>query len=303
MLHASGMLWKIEKFHQVLLVGLAEEVDDLLGRVRHRLDDLLDLVADPSEQALGAGAVLQAQVAAREQLQALVAVVDRVVEVLLDVLDVEALERAAQLVDQAVLLLAGLGHRHQLALDLAEVGDRHHVVGHHHAARLGEQRRLARAHLAAGLDHLEHHLRRVLLERVVGRRRVRRARAVVVDADAAAEVEVAQLRRQLLQLGVDAGALADGRLDALDLGDLRADVEVQQRQLLDHPGGRQLAHHRQQLVGRRGRTCCSRRQSSASGRCRGCTAWRACRPRASRSSPAPDGRRGSAGPRGSTRAR
>src|SRR5690606_24610485 len=45
---------------EVLLVGLAEEVDDLLRRVGHRLDDPLDLGPDPPEQALGAGAAVAA---------------------------------------------------------------------------------------------------------------------------------------------------------------------------------------------------------------------------------------------------
>jgi hypothetical protein len=53
----------------------------------------------------------------------------------------------------------------------------------------------------------------------------------------------------LLEVGVDARALAHGGLDPLDLGDLRADVEVQQGELALEVGGRELAHDREDLVG------------------------------------------------------
>jgi hypothetical protein len=85
---------------------------------------------------------------------------------------VDVLERLAQLADQAVLVLVGLGDRQQLALDLAQVGDRDGVVGDDDAAALGEHRRVARVDLGAGLGDLEDDLRGVLLERVVGGRRV-----------------------------------------------------------------------------------------------------------------------------------
>ena len=62
------------------------------------------------------------------------------------------------------------------------------------------------------------------------------ARARVVDAQAAADVEVLDAQPHLAQLGVDAGPLVDGVLHGADVGELAADVEVEEhRRLLLRP--------------------------------------------------------------------
>ncbi len=70
--------------------------------------------------------------------------------------------------------------------------------------------------------------RRVLLDGVVHRRVERRARAVVVDGQPAADVEVLERVAALVELRVVHRGLAHGALDGQDVRDLRADVEVQQ---------------------------------------------------------------------------
>ena len=79
----------------------------------------------------------------------------------------------------------------------------------------------------------EHDVVGVLLHRVVHRRGEVGLRAVVVDAQAAAHVEVLQRRAQLAQLDVEAARLAQRVLDAADGGDLAAEVEVQQLEAVE----------------------------------------------------------------------
>ena len=71
-------------------------------------------------------------------------------------------------------------------------------------------------------------------KRVVDRRLEVGLRAVVVDAQAAADVEVLDAGADAVQLDVDAGRLGQGALDAADVGDLAAEVEVDQLQAVGH---------------------------------------------------------------------
>jgi hypothetical protein len=74
----------------------------------------------------------------------------------------------------------------------------------------------------------------VLLHRVVHRRREVGLRAVVVDAEPAADVEVRQaLGAHLVHLDEQPAGLAQRVLDALDRRDLRAEVEVDQLERVD----------------------------------------------------------------------
>ena len=74
----------------------------------------------------------------------------------------------------------------------------------------------------------------VFLERVVDRRFEVGLAAVVVDAESAADVEVLDAGTDAGQLDVDAGGLVDGVLDVADVGDLAAEVEVDQLQAVGH---------------------------------------------------------------------
>ena len=59
-------------------------------------------------------------------------------------------------------------------------------------------------------------------------------RAVVVDAQAAADVEVFDAGPDAEHLHVDAGRFGQRRLDVADVGDLAADVEVHELKAVGH---------------------------------------------------------------------
>ena len=80
------------------------------------------------------------------------------------------------------------------------------------------------ARFVADLLQVVHDVVRVLLQRVVDRGVEVGLAAVVVDAQAAAAVEVAHVGAQGGQLHEDAAALAQRVLDGADVGDLGADV-------------------------------------------------------------------------------
>ena len=73
---------------------------------------------------------------------------------------------------------------------------------------------------------------RVLAEGVIGGTVEGGSRAVVIDPEAAAHVEVAERVAHLGHLRVEAGGLAHGALDGADVGNLGADVEMDQLQAM-----------------------------------------------------------------------
>ena len=156
---------------------------------------------------LGERQLAQADLAAREELPDLVAVVDRVVVALLEVARRDALQRVAQVADQLVLAVgARIGHRARLEPgDVEDVEEQDRVVRDGRATRLGDDHRVRDAlrveHAHDRLDHVD----AVLVERVVAAVVEVRLRAVVVDREPAAEVEVAHRRALLLQVDVDSG--------------------------------------------------------------------------------------------------
>ena len=108
------------------------------------------------------------------------------------------------------------------------------VVGRQRAARLADEGGNRDVLGLADLAHVVDHVVRVLRDRVVHARFEHGTAAVVVDAQAAADVEDVDRAAVRAQLGVDPGALLDGVLDALDVGDLGADVEVHQPEGVEH---------------------------------------------------------------------
>ena len=120
-----------------------------------------------------------------------------------------------------------------------DVEDQHRVVRDHGAAGLGDDVGVRDALAVAGLLDRGDDVVGVLLHRVVHRRVEVGLRAVVVDAEAAADVDVARLRAHLVQADEDAARLAQRVLVGADGGDLRADVEVQQLEAVEHVLGAQ----------------------------------------------------------------
>ena len=136
------------------------------------------------------------------------------------------------------------GHLHAAPLldavrDVEDVRHEHRVEGGDRASGLGHERRRRDLLLVADrLDRVDDVVR-VLLDRVVHGGVEGRLRAVVVDAEAAAEVQVLDRHAERAELGVDAPGLADRVLDLPDVGDLRADVEVEHHHRVEHPAALQ----------------------------------------------------------------
>ena len=109
-----------------------------------------------------------------------------------------------------------------------DVEQQHRVVGHHGAARLGHDVGVGLAGLVAGAMNGRDDVVCVLLHAVVHRAGEVGGRAVVVHAQATADVQVLQVRTELAQLHKHPAGFLERRLEGADGADLGADVEVQQ---------------------------------------------------------------------------
>ena len=114
------------------------------------------------------------------------------------------------------------------------VEDQHAVVGGDRAPGLADDHRVRDVARVADAGDAVHHVAGVLVERVVHRRGEVGAAAVVVDAQAAADVDVLQARAHQLQLRVDVRELVDRVLDAADVLQLAARMAVHQLQAVEH---------------------------------------------------------------------
>src|SRR5271156_4784187 len=102
------------------------------------------------------------------------------------------------------------------------------------APRLADDHRVRYvARIADALDTV-HHVARVLVQGVVHRRFVVGTAAVVVDAEAAADVDELQARAHELELRVYMGELIDRVFDAADVLQLAAGVAVHELQTIEH---------------------------------------------------------------------
>ncbi len=90
----------------------------------------------------------------------------------------------------------------------------------------------------------------VFLQRVIDAGFEIGLRAVVIDAQAAADVQVFQPGAGALQLHVNARRLHHRGLDLADVGDLAAQVEVQQLEAILHAGGFHLIQRLQGFADR-----------------------------------------------------
>src|SRR5947209_1591896 len=216
---------------EVLRAEQTPEVRELLGDVLGLLRVLVGALAHVPEQDLALGAVFQGDEAEVEEREQLVAVLQRVVIILAVVLDRDRLAQVREFGDDLRVVLLDLNRRDVLdhGLDLAlDVGDEDGVVGRKVAPRLLDDRRVRHVLVVADLHDRVDHVVGELLRRVVGRGVEGRLRAVVVDGHAAAHVQKLDRHLHLVNLRVDARGLLHRVLDALDVGELRADVEVQE---------------------------------------------------------------------------
>ena len=108
-------------------------------------------------------------------------------------------------------------------------------MGDDGAPRFGDDVRAGDPGLVADVLHLVDDVVGVLLDGVVDAGKIARLGAVVIDPQAAADIDVLQADPELLHLHVDAGPLDEGVLDLVDLGDLAADMEMEELEVVEHP--------------------------------------------------------------------
>jgi hypothetical protein len=101
-------------------------------------------------------------------------------------------------------------------------------------AAFRNNRRLACPFLLANLFDRIHHIIGIFLNGVVRTGIGGRLTAIVVDSQSPSDVEIFEFNPGLIQFGIDARRLSDGILDAANIGDLRAEVEVQHLQAVPH---------------------------------------------------------------------
>ncbi len=190
-------------------------------------------------EPLGHGAVVQGQVAEVEQADRLLDQLQGVVVVLAQRVAVDALVDVHQLLDRGRELLAALQHLLEiggqaLGVGVEDVGDQHRVVGNDGPPRLGDDVGTLDPGLVADVLDLVDDVVGVLLDGVVDAGEVARLGAVVVDPEAAADIHIFEADPHLAHFGIDPGHLDQGGLDLVDLGDLAADVGVQQLDAVEH---------------------------------------------------------------------
>src|SRR5690606_9645640 len=141
---------------------------------------------------------------------------------------VEALE------DVVLVLLDGLGLAEAGAVDAKDVEDQHALVARDGAARLAAHGGRRDAGLLAGVADRRDHVVGVLLHAVVHADAEVGLGAVVVDREAAADVEVAHGAAHLRELDVELARLAHRVLDGDDARDLAPHVEVEELGAVEH---------------------------------------------------------------------
>ena len=118
--------------------------------------------------------------------------------------------------------------------DAQHIEDEHAVVGDNRAAALRDDRRVLHPGVVAHRLDVKHDVVGVFLERVVDARFEIRLRAIVVDAQPAADVDVFEPRAFLGQLGIDARRLIERALHDADVRDLAAQMKVQELEAVLH---------------------------------------------------------------------
>ncbi len=203
------------------------EAGELIRDVGGVLEVIADLATDVPEETVGGGAFFEAEVAEAETGVGFFALFLRVMVALERVELPLVLADGFQLLDQ----LVGLALR---GVDLAVVAgdavdrfeDQDRVRGDEGSAGFRDD--VGELHLALFADLLDvrDHVAGVDFHAVVHGRFVGRAATIVVDAEAAADVEETHREAHAFQLAVEAGRFYHGLLDRADVRDLGADVEV-----------------------------------------------------------------------------
>ena len=222
-----------------VLVGQnLRQVLKIFGHVVQIADDAGDFGEDAVVEVLDVRPLQNAQVAQIEEAVHRVLVARRVVVDLAVVLDGRSLQKLLHIADQRVRVVGQGRQAHGGARRPDDVDDRQDengVMCGQGAARLGDDDRVRRTGLLAGLEDRIDDRVGVLLQAVVSRGVKRGARPVVIDRQPAPDVQIPNLDTEFAQLHIRLRRLAHRRPDLADVGHLRADVTVHHLQRVEHP--------------------------------------------------------------------
>ena len=140
--------------------------------------------------------------------------------------------------NEFVILLARLDFEFRRGfLDGAEgFHNEHGMMRDDRASALAHDRRMRDTFGIADVHDVPDDVVGVFLERIIGRAVEIAARAVVIDPEAAADVEVTELVPELAELGVIARRFAHGAFDRRNVRHLRADVEMNELETMRQTG-------------------------------------------------------------------
>ena len=233
---------------EVAVVDVGQAHVDVLQVAGHGLELHLflgDAHDDGPEKTLRKGTLAQIHAARGEELAHLVTVVDGVVVAFLQVAQADVAVDLAHVQHGLGGVFGQLGG--QLGLfhgaHVQHVEQQHGIVGHGGAAGFGDDVRVRHLLLVEDAHDGFHDVGAVFVQIVVARRDVIGVRAVVVHGQTAAQVKVAHGRAFLHQAHIKARAFHDAGADIADVGDLRAQVVVQQAEAVQHVAGLELVHH------------------------------------------------------------
>ena len=125
---------------------------------------------------------------------------------------------------------------------------------------------------ASAMDVVDHVVG-VFLQRVVDARFEIRLRAVVIDAQAAADVEIFQPRAAAGKFSINSPRFAKRRLDLADVDDLAALMVMQQLEAIGHAAALRVLPGRGEFRSRSGRISSGSRPTIASGPSRGAASF------------------------------
>ena len=235
--HGPNVGSRLEQ-REVAVIDCTHELFDgveLFGHVLQAAHRLANFLAAAPKQMLGARQIANPEVAKLEKAPGFLECLLRVVPRLLDVLRLDPLPGLVELVEDAMVIRRGLGRVLEVDVVHAQrVEDQHGLIRRDRPAAFTDDGGWLDASLFARFLNARDDVVSVLFEIVVHGAAEIGFRSVVVDGQAATDVEEAHLAAHLHQLDVDLSRFAHGVLHRDDARDLASDMEVQKFQAVEH---------------------------------------------------------------------
>ena len=111
------------------------------------------------------------------------------------------------------------------------------MLGDDRPTALADKRGMRNRLRVADLFHRVNDVAHILVERVVHRAVEGCPGTIVVHAETAADIEIAEFVAHFGELRVEAGGFADGAFDGADVGHLGADMEMHKLEAVGESGG------------------------------------------------------------------